>query len=295
VFRHLDPAQLSATIGAFVETMRRELGLAATKDRVVAIDGKSLRRGYERGKSHVPPMMVSVWDNETRFCLAQAGVGEGGEGAAAVALLKSLVLKGAIVTGDALYCTDATAAAIREAGGHYALGLKGNRGGLFAAATAAFAAAGESLPSYTTEERGHDRHETRRASVLPAGRLDYAGTLPGLKAVGRIEATRRLGDGRTQEAVRYVALSRLLPPRKLLEVLRAHWTIENQLHWILDVVFDEDDARTRKDHGPENLAAIRRIAHNILRMHPEPVSMRRKMNLAAWSKEFFHELFTHMR
>ena len=86
-----------------------------------------------------------------------------------------------------------------------------------------------------------------------------------------------------------------MTPRQMLEVVRAHWSIENGLHWSLDVVFDEDNARTRKDYGPENLAVIRRMAHNILRAHPDKRSLSRKMKLAAWRKDFFFDLFAHMQ
>ena len=95
--------------------------------------------------------------------------------------------------------------------------------------------------------------------------------------------------------MRYVALSTALPPQRLLQVVRAHWSIENQLHWQLDVSFDEDAARTRKDYGPENLALLRRIALDILRAHPDKRSIRRKMNLARLSRTYFNELFAHMR
>ena len=81
----------------------------------------------------------------------------------------------------------------------------------------------------------------------------------------------------------------------MLEVNRTHWSVENHLHWPLDVVFHEDDARARKDHGPQNLAVIRRIAADVLGSHPDNRSLARKMKLAAWSKEFFYELFAHMR
>lgn len=118
---------------------------------------------------------------------------------------------------------------------------------------------------------------------------------PGLKAIGRIEAERTAPDGRITTATRYLVLSRALKPETLLAVTRTHWSIENHLHWTLDVVFDEDDARTRKDYGPENHAVIRRLAQNILRLHPSPKSISRKMRAAMWSKEFFFELFTHMR
>ena len=92
-----------------------------------------------------------------------------------------------------------------------------------------------------------------------------------------------------------MVLSKRLSPERMLEVTRTHWSVENQLHWLLDVVFNEDDARTRKNYAPENLAVIRRMALDILRAHPDNRSVARKMKLAAWKKEFFFELFAYMR
>lgn len=148
------------------------------------------------------------------------------------------------------------------------------------------------LPFYETVEEAHDRQEWRCASVLPAPA--DAPAFPGLAALARIEAERVCG-GKAEQSVRYVALSTALPPQRLLQVVRAHWSIENQLHWQLDVSFDEDAARTRKDYGPENLALLRRIALDILRAHPDKRSIRRKMNLARLSRTYFNELFAYMR
>jgi predicted transposase YbfD/YdcC len=153
---------------------------------------------------------------------------------------------------------------------------------------------GAEAPSVASEERAHGRIERRRASVLAAPAAARA-LLPGLRALGCIEAERTDTNGKTETKTRYVALSRPLTPAKLLEVVRAHWSIENQLHWTLDVVFDEDDARTRKDYGPENLAVIRRLAQNILRLHPSTASISSKMRRAMWSKDHFFDLFAHMR
>lgn len=186
------------------------------------------------------------------------------------------------------------AKAVLDAKADYALGLKANNGPLYAEAERAFADASDDVSSLATEEKTHGRIERRRASVLPAGVAARA-LLPGLKALGRLEAERVGANGKSVTATRYIALSRKLTPAKMAEVVRAHWSIENQLHWILDVVFDEDDARTRKDYGPENLAVIRRLAQNILRMHPSNASMSSKMRRAMWSKDFFFELFAHMR
>lgn len=293
LFRLLDPNELAKTFTAFMTALRAELGLAPAQG-VVAIDGKSLRRGYEKGRAFLPPLMVSVWDSQTRLAMAQARAPGGNEVAATLALLGGLVLKGCTVTGDALHCHPAMAEAVVKAKADYALGLKANNGPLYAAAERAFADAGADASWLATEEKAHGRIERRRASVLPAPAAARA-LLPGLKALGRIEAERIGANRKSTTATRYVALSRKLTPAKLAEVVRAHWSIENQLHWILDVVFDEDDARTRKDYGPENLAVIRRLAQNILRMHPSNASISSKMRRAMWSKDFFFELFAHMR
>lgn len=293
LFRLLDPGELAKAFTAFMTALRRELGLGPPRG-VVAIDGKSLRRGYEKGRAFLPPLMVSVWDAETRVAIAQARAPRGNEVAATLELLRGLILKGCTVTADALHCHPAMAEAVLAAKAHYALGLKGNNAPLYAEAERLFAVAGADASSFTTEEKAHGRTERRRASVLSAPAAARA-LLPGLKALGRIEAERRGANGRTETATRYVALSRMLLPEKFLDVVRAHWSIENQLHWTLDVVFDEDDARTRKDYGPENLAVIRRLAQNVLRMHPSNGSISSKMRRAMWSKGFFFELFAHMR
>src|SRR5215210_3764956 len=149
-------------------------------------------------------------------------------------------------------------------------------------------------PPWTVESR-HGRNERRRASLLPAAALATSHGFPGLAAVGRIEASRTGSDGRTTQATRYLVLSRRLSPRKLLDTVRAHWSIENHLHWTLDVVFDEDDARSRKNYAPENLAVIRRLALNILNTHPDKRSTASKMRQAKWKQTYFLSLFAHMR
>jgi predicted transposase YbfD/YdcC len=293
VFRLLDPTELALTFTAFMAAFRRELGLPPPKG-VVAIDAKALRRGYEKGRAFMPPLMVSVWDAETRLSIAAARAPDGNEVKTTLELLKALTLKGCTVTADALHCHPAMATAVLGAKAQYALGLKANHGPLFAAAEAGFATIND-LAVFETKERAHGRSEQRRASVLPVNRLPEPPSFPGLKAIGRIEAMRSGADGKPAQATRYVALSKVLTPKKLAEVVRAHWSIENQLHWTLDVVFNEDDARTRKDNGPQNLAVIRRLAQNILRAHPLDKPIASKMRRANWNKDFFFELFAHMR
>jgi predicted transposase YbfD/YdcC len=293
LFRLLDPAELAKTLARFVGEIRQGLGLGAPSG-VVAVDGKSLRKAYERGRACAPPLMVGVWDAETRVSIAAARAPGGNEVAATLALLRTLVLKGCMVTADALHCHPQMAEGVLASGADYALGLKGNHGPLHAAAVSAFEQADAKgfLPFHETVDEAHDRTEWRCASVLPVP-VD-APAFPGLAAIGRIEAERVCGD-KVEQTVRYMVLSTVLSPQRLLQVVRAHWSIENQLHWHLDVSFDEDAARTRKDHGPENLSLIRRIALDILRAHPDKRSVRRKMNLAQMSRPFFNELFTYMQ
>src|SRR5216684_3837272 len=267
LFRLLDPEQMAQAFARFAQALREGLGLDPAKG-VVAVDGKRLRRGYERGRACMPPLMVSVWDAETRLSLATRHAPGGDEVAATLAALKSLVLKGCTVTADALHCHPRMAKEVRERGAHYAIKLKANHGPLFTCAQTAFAAADANgkLAVHAQSDSDHDRRECRRASVIakPAD----APAFPDLAAIGRIEAERH-ANGKLARTVHYVVLSKRLSPQRTLEVTRSHWSVENQLHWRLDVVFNEDDARTRKNYGPQNLAVMRRIALDILQAHPD--------------------------
>jgi predicted transposase YbfD/YdcC len=184
--------------------------------------------------------------------------------------------------------------AVRAKGGHYVLRLKANHGPLFACATKAFASADASgaLVFHEQSESGHGRRERRKASVIPAPAS--APAFPGFAAFGRIKSE-RTANGKTEVKVHYAVLSKALSPRRFQEIARTHWSVENHLPWPLDVVFHEDDARTRKNNAPQNLAVVRRLALGILRAHPDNKSIARKMNFAAWKQEFFFALFAHMR
>jgi predicted transposase YbfD/YdcC len=292
VLRVLDPGELAVVLERFVSAMRQALGLGGP--RTVAIDGKSLNGAYEKGKVCLPALMVNVWDNETRLAIAALRAPNRNEAGGALEALKSLVLKGATVTGDALYCRADMAKACRDRKAHYAFKLKANNPSLFKQVEELFQKGGANLPVFETTDQKHARRETRRASVLDARHL--AGEdWPDLATAIRVETQRTTADGKTEARTRYMISDRRFTPQKALELFRQHWAIENKLHWKLDVIFEEDSARSRKDYAPENLAVIRRIAHNILSAHPSDKSIRRKMKLASWSKDFIFELFTHMR
>jgi predicted transposase YbfD/YdcC len=294
LFRLLDPEHMESALRRFAAAMRRGLGLDAAEG-TVAVDGKRLRRGYERGRASLPPLMVGIWDAETRLSIAARVGTDGNEVAATLAALKTVALKGCIVTGDALHCHPEMARTVRAQGGHYLLKLKGNHGPLLAAAEAAFAAAeaAGTLKWTRTTDSAHDRIETRRGCVfaVPAD----APAFPDLAAFGRIDSERTKKGGKTEQKTHYVVMSQRLPAWRMLATTRRHWSVENHLHRQLDVVFREDDARIRKDNAPGDLSIVRRMALDMLQAHPDRRSIARKMNLARWSEPFFFELFAYVR
>lgn len=293
VFKALDPPAFNAAFARFMQAFGAQARRGAPRH--LAVDGKSLRRAYDRGRAHVPPLVVGVFACETFMSLAQTVAGAGGEAQAAIEALKLLSLKGAVVTADALHCHRRMTKAIRDKGGHYAIALKGNQSKLAKAAKAALdQAAARGAPVHETTEKAHGRHEVRRAVVAPFAQAPGRNALVDLKAVARVEAWRTI-DGRTTHTARTYVLSRRMSPKQALALVRRHWMIENGLHWQLDVLLAEDQTRTRKNNGPANLAILRRLALNVLRADPETIPLSHKRLKARWADEHFISLITHMR
>jgi predicted transposase YbfD/YdcC len=244
----------------------------------------------------MPPLMVTVFACDTFMSLSQALAGEGGEAKAAIAALKLLSLKGATVTADALHCHRAMTKAVRDAGGDYAIAIKGNQSKLAREAAAALdrAAASPRTPARQTSEEAHGRHEVRRVLVVPFAQSPGRSALVDLKAVARVEAWRTLNGGTTHTA-RTFALSRRMAPERVLALVRRHWAIENNLHWRLDVQMNEYQSRTRKNNGPHNTAVLRRLGLNVLQADPRPIPMSHKRLLARWNDNDLLTLLTHVR
>jgi predicted transposase YbfD/YdcC len=285
VFRLLDPKGFASVFYRFAEGFAAQAKLEG----VVAFDGKSLKRCYEKGQSHMPPLMVSAWGAQTRMTLASKLAHGGNEVAAVLELLSLFDLKGCTVTADALHCHRAMAEAVIAAKGDYALALKANQPALLRDAEKALAA-GKNAKSAETEGLEHGREEYRHVTIVDAPHLGRVHDFAGVKAVARVKSKR---DG--QKAERIFLLSRRYAPKDVLRIVREHWSIENQLHWALDVVLDEDGDRTRKDNAPPNLAILRRLALNILRSHPDNRPLRRKIKRASWEQDFLLSLFANMR
>ena len=277
VLAALDPAGFNAAFMRFMAAFGEQVQIDVPKGQI-AVDGKALRRAYTKGRAHMPPLVVTALACETFMSLAQVTAQKGGEAEAAIEVLKLLSLKGRTVTADALHCHQRMTETIRDAGGHYVLTIKANQSKLAKQANQALdmAAANPRTRCLQSRENAHGRIEVRRAFVIPFTQTPGKKTLIGLVAVARIESTRTV-NGKTTHAVRCYALSRKMSAERLLATVRSHWSVENQLHWRLDVsLFNEDKCRVRKGHAAENLAVVRHVAMNLHKKDPAKGSMKMK-------------------
>ncbi len=293
LFRLLNPASFHTAFQRFMAGFAE----AAAAGGVIALDGKTARRSFDRARSSSPLHLVSAWACDARLVLGQRAVADGGnEIDALLELLTMLDLEGRIVTADAMHCQRRTAQAVLECRADYVLALKANQPELLADVRLLLddpQAPPDSLAQ--TVDGDHGRIETRRASVLTdIGYLQREHRFPGLMAIAKITASREIG-GKISTAVRYFLLSKPMKAPQLLDVVRAHWGIENSLHWVLDVVMDEDHARNRRDHGPENLALLRRFALNMLRANTAKGSVRLKIKRAGWRDDFLLSVLAQLR
>ncbi len=211
-------------------------------------------------------------------------------------LLEMLSLKGTIVTADALNCQRETAQQIVAQGGNYALALKGNQGTLHADVRTFLD--DPDAPRQVSEPQVEADHNGRIETRIAAISDDIAWLVerhqwPGLAAIGKITRARETKGKTTRETACYL-LSTMLSPTRFAEVVRSHWGVENRLHWCLDVVLGEDQARARLDKAPENLAILRHMALNIMRNDTSKGSLRSKINRAAWNNQFLQKLITQI-
>lgn len=288
VLRLLDPVEFQACFLRWMQTVAE-----VTAGEVVAIDGKVLRRSFAKGTGKQAIHMVSAWASENGVVLGQRKVDtKSNEITAIPALLDLLVLKGCLVTIDAMGCQRTIAEKIVGQGADYVLALKGNQPTLKQAVESFFVTGPEAETHrtqsdyYEQTERGHGRGETRRAwSSADVPVALHAAAWPGLQSIGMVEAL-RTGDGKTSLEQRFYLSS--LPPdaEPFAQAVRKHWEVENQLHWSLDVTFREDQSRLRSGHGAENFAVVRHIALNLLRQEPSTKSLPRKRLACALNPDY---------
>ena len=294
VFRDLDPDQFRACFGKFAA----RIGTASGG--VIAIDGKVMRRSFNPHTARSALRMVSAWCCDRRMVLAQVATPARGDETAAVSrLLEMLSLRGSIVTTDARNCQREIARQIVAQGGDYALALKRNHPTLHDDVRRLFDDGFAASAGHSLVDRDHGRIETRTSLVsTEIGGLQEKHRWPGLAAVGRVLRTRQTKCNAIRQVpteTAYYLLSAPLSAERLGAAARAHWGVENRLHWVLNVVMNEDRARNRLDNSPYNLGILRHMALNLMQRDRSGLSLRGKFNLAAWKEEFLAELLAQAR
>jgi predicted transposase YbfD/YdcC len=278
LFASMDPKEFQQAFLGWVKAVQ-----TVTKG-VVAIDGKTLRRSYEKDKS--PIHMVSAWALENRMVLGQIKTRQKSNEITAIPeLLRLLELEGCIVTIDAMGCQKEIAKTIIDKGADYVFGLKGNQGTLHDDVKLYF----EDCPSscHETIDGDHGRIETRR--YFTTSDIEWLPDKDKWKNLSTIVMAQRERylNGETSVETHYYITSLTNDTAQIAEAIRGHWGIENSLHWVLDIAFREDECRIRKDHAPANFAIIRHMALNLLRQeNSKRRSIRGKRLKAGWDMDY---------
>jgi predicted transposase YbfD/YdcC len=287
----IDPTEFA---NRFLEWVRHLAG--KTKGRVVAIDGKTLRRSFDTADSRSAIHMISAWAAENRLVLGQLKTdGKSNEITAIPDLLRMLDVEGCIVTIDAMGCQRKIAKQITAQDGDYLLGLKGNQAKLAEDVEEFFACAHRDRFAYLRHdyhkddvEKDHGRIETREYWIVDEPSFDAGGEWGGLKSVGMVRSRRQTSEGIADDVRYYICSAENLPAKEFASAVRAHWGIENSLHWVLDVAFREDECRVRNGHAAENFARLRHIALNLLRQERQvcKLGLKAKRHRCAIDEEY---------
>jgi predicted transposase YbfD/YdcC len=296
VFAMLDPEAFEACFLKWITDLA-----TASAGRLIAIDGKTIRRSLDAANGKAAIHMVSAWCAANHMVLGQVATdAKSNEITAMPKLLKLLDLQGAVVTIDAAGCQKQIAKQIVDQGADYVLQLKGNQGGLYAETVMLFDQClrddcyGIAYTTAATTNGGHGRIEQRRIwATSEIGWFAERGKWKKLRSLIRVEARRTI-EGETSCEYRYYISS--LPaddPQRLLGYIRGHWGVENNLHWCLDISFADDDRRIRTGHGAENFARLSRIALNLLKaQRKHKVGLKTKRLRAGWDNDYLLEVLT---
>jgi predicted transposase YbfD/YdcC len=271
--------------------------LTNTPAEVIAIDGKTSRRSYQKKGSKEAIHIVSAFAARQRIVLGQVKVDEKSNEIVAIpALLDMMTIEGAVVTIDAMGCQRNVAAKIIEKKADYILALKGNQGTLredvevFVDEQKASKYEDTTISTHETVDADHGRIETRNFTVIhDVGWLQARHQWPGLKAVVVVESQREI-SGKITNETRFYITSLVLLANAVGPMIRAHWAIENSLHWVMDMVFRDDECRVRTDNAPANFATCRHIAYNLTRKALGKDSIRLRRKTASWDDEYLASL-----
>jgi predicted transposase YbfD/YdcC len=293
VFSLINPEEFGK---CFVSWIRSAFPLGESD--VVAIDGKTARRSHDRinGKSAIH--VVSAWAVRNRLILGQVKTDDKSNEINAIPeLLKTLDIKGCVVTTDAMGCQKEIVRQIVDQGADYVLSLKGNQGNLHKEVELFFQDAKKdgykdvTRETHTTVDGGHGRVETRTYTVTAdVDWFEEKSKWKKLTTFGMVESTREIGDQTTHET-RYYISSLPCDAKRFAEAARDHWGVENSLHWCLDISFGEDDSRVRSGHAPANLAIIRRFALSLIKQDPQrKIGVKASRKRAGWGNDYLLHL-----
>jgi predicted transposase YbfD/YdcC len=290
VFGMLEPQELENSFLSWVTSITQKLGIE-----LIHIDGKTAKGSYDREGKLKALHSVSAWSSEYGLVLAQRKVDSKSNEITAVPLvLKLLNLKGAVVTLDAMGTQIQIATQINQAEGDYVLALKGNQGKLSQQVETWFKQAqtddwqGIEYSYHETVESGHHRIETRQVWAVPLSQLPplhRQSQWLGLATVVMVRSQRQLWN-KTTTKVRFYLSSLDADAQRHNRVIRSHWSIENGLHWVLDVTFNEDASRIRQGHAAENLGLLRRLSVTVLKREPSRQSLKMKRYKAGMDNDF---------
>jgi len=298
LFRSLDPDALETVLLGWVRATLPEPAPGS----VIAVDGKTLRRSHDRSTGSPALHLISAWATEWGVSLGQWVVpGHTNEITALPDALAVVTLPGTVITLDAMGCQREVAATITAGGGDYVLALKGNQSQLHADVRDFFVdglATGFAAPvdQAETHEKGHGRIEKRTCWASEDAEflryLDPDGRWAGLRSVALVQAERTMGAVKTTEQ-RYYLSSLAADAARLNRIVRTHWQIENQLHWVLDTAFGEDQCRVRMGVGAQNLALLRRIALSLLKQdRSTKLGIKGKRLKAGWNEHYLLHILT---
>ncbi len=266
---------------------------------VIAIDGKTVRRSGQKTGAKAAIHMVWAFAARQRLVLGQVKVAEKSNEIVAIPkLLDMVAIEGAIITIDAMGCQRDIARKVINKKADYVLTVKGNQGSLrddvelFATEQKAKGFADTTISQDTTVDGDHGRIETRTTTVIhDVNWLQQRHDWPGLKGVAMVESSREI-SGKIERETRYYIMSMVRAAALLGPVIRSHWAIENSLHWVMDMVFRDDESRVRTDHAPANFTTIKHMALNLLRRPPGKQSLRGRRKAASWDDDFLASLLT---
>ena len=293
VINALDPELFKSCFLAWVESLRDD------EPEVIAIDGKTSRRSHARSKGRGPLHLVSAWASRQRLVLGQEAVADKSNEITAIPLLlQRLELAGALVTIDAIGTQVEIAKTITDGGGDYLLSLKANWPALLAEVETFFddPANRSACQAFDTADADHGRLEKRHHRVCHQvdwlrsnRRFPDERRFPALNTIAMVETTVEHA-GNTRRERRYYLSSAVLEAKAFAAAVRAHWGIENRLHWVLDVVFHDDLARLRSGHGPQNMAIVKHMAMNLIRHPKDKHSLKNRRKLACLNADYLEDL-----